>query len=114
MRSRSSLGLAIRSAVLLTLLVGAQSACVQAPPVYLNASDCRKLVPADWRRGVPSAPLPADTTVGGWVAFGDAQTGQLDLANARFSDADEIIANCENLLRKAGEESQPKSWWKFW
>lgn len=63
---------------------------------------------------MPSAPLPADKTVGALAAFGDAQTGQLDIANGRFAAADEIQSKCEELIRKAGEASQPKPWYQFW
>jgi hypothetical protein len=87
---------------------------VQAPPVFLNATDCRKLIPDDWRAGVASAPIPRNRTVGELAAFGDAQTGQLDIANSRFIDADKILENCEALLKKAGEAAQPKPWWQFW
>ena len=113
-RSRSSPVRAILFPMLSMLLAAVPSACVQAPPVFLTASDCRQLVPSEWKRGVPSAPLPAGKTVGEWVAFGDAQTGHLDIANGRFRDADQIIATCEDLLKKAGEAAQPKPWFQFW
>lgn len=87
---------------------------MQAPPVYLTASDCAGLIPSSWKQGVASTPLPAGKTVGEWVAFGDAQTGQLDIANGRYSDAMNILENCEALLKKAGEAAQPQPWWKFW
>lgn len=113
-RSPSSRARAIGSAMPWMLLAAGLSACVPAPPVFLTASDCRKLVPDQWRQGVASAALPAGKTVGEWVAFGDAQTGQLDIANARFQEADEIQAKCEALLAKAGQEAKPRSWWHFW
>lgn len=113
-KSPNSRARAIRSAMLWTLLSATLCACVQAPPVFLTASDCRKLTPDEWRAGVPSAPLPADQTVGALAAFGDAQTGQLDIANGRFAASDEIQAKCEDLVRKAGEAAQPKSWWQLW
>jgi hypothetical protein len=96
------------------MLLSGLSACVQAPAVNLIASDCRKLVPESWKQGVKSAPLPHNKTVGELAAFGDAQTGQLDIANNRFMEADEIQERCEALLKKAGEDAQPKSWWKVW
>jgi len=39
--------------------------------------------------------LPAGRTVGDWIAFGDAQTAQLDKANGRTGDALDIVARCE-------------------
>jgi hypothetical protein len=44
---------------------------------------------------VSGAPLPAGRTVGDWIAFGDAQTAQLDKANGRTGDALDIVARCE-------------------
>jgi len=39
--------------------------------------------------------------VGGWIAFGDAQTGQLDKANGRTVDAIGIVERCEARDREA-------------
>lgn len=39
--------------------------------------------------------MPAGRTVGDWIAFGDAQTAQLDKANGRTGDALDIVARCE-------------------
>lgn len=44
---------------------------------------------------VPGAKLPEDGTVGDWIVFGDAQTGQLDKANGRTIDAIGIVERCE-------------------
>lgn len=44
---------------------------------------------------MPGAALPAGRTVADWIAFGDAQTAQLDKANGRTGDALDIIARCE-------------------
>lgn len=41
------------------------------------------------------APLPEGTTVGDWVAFADAQTGRLDIANERTKSAIGIVERCE-------------------
>ncbi len=88
------------------------SACASPPPVFLNASDCSSLIPDAWKSsGVPSAPLPPNTSVGEWIAFADAQTGQLDIANARTADALAIIAACEARDRAAADALKPKPWW---
>ena len=60
-----------------------------------NAVACSSLVPSDWKEGVPGAPLPDGNTVGDWVAFADAQTGRLDVANGRTRDALGIVERCE-------------------
>lgn len=61
-----------------------------------------------------SAPPPAHDTVGEWVAFGDAQTGQLDKANGRTADALAIVEKCEARDREAAERLRPKPWWRVW
>jgi hypothetical protein len=39
--------------------------------------------------------MPDGDTVGDWIAFADAQTGKLDMANGRTRDAIDIVARCE-------------------
>jgi hypothetical protein len=56
---------------------------------------CASLLPADWKAGVAPADLPDGNTVGDWIAFGDAQTGKLDVANGRTRDAIGIVERCE-------------------
>jgi hypothetical protein len=56
---------------------------------------CASLLPADWKAGVAPADLPDGNTVGDWIAFGDAQTGKLDVANGRTKDAIGIVERCE-------------------
>lgn len=66
------------------------------PLIVTTPDACSSLVPVAWKDGVPGAPLPANTTtVGDWIAFGDAQTAQLDKANGRTSDTLDIISRCE-------------------
>jgi len=57
--------------------------------------------------------LPADHDVGSWIAFGDAQTGQLDKANGRTADAIGIVERCEARDR-AAIEAVRKRWWQVW
>lgn len=51
--------------------------------------------------------------IGQWIAFGDAQTGNLDKANGRTRDAVGIIAKCEKRDREALRQIT-KKWWQFW
>lgn len=70
--------------------------CSGGPPIVTtSAAACSALLPHDWRLGVAGADLPSGDTVGDWVAFGDAQTGKLDVANGRTKDAIEIVERCE-------------------
>lgn len=54
------------------------------------------------------APLPDGETVGDWIAFADAQTGQLDKANDRYRSGVGIIERCEKRDREAVKRSRPK------
>lgn len=101
------------SILALALLDAGLSACATRPVAYLNASPCSQLVPDAWKSGVGSAPLPKADTVGEWVAFGDAQTAQLDKANERTADALGIVARCEARDREAGRTLAAKPWWAW-
>jgi hypothetical protein len=46
--------------------------------------------------------------VGDWIVFGDAQTGQLDLANLSKSTIVEIITACEARDAETVSKLQPK------
>ena len=100
------------SILLSALLAAGLSACATQPVAYLNASPCSQLVPESWAAGVSSAPLPANDTVGEWVAFGDAQTAQLDKANGRTADALAIVAKWEARDRESAERLKPRPWWR--
>jgi len=65
-------------------------------------------LPAEWKRGVPGAPLPDGNAAGDWIAFGDAQTGQLDKANDRYVAGVGIIERCEARDREAVKKTRRK------
>lgn len=71
-------------------------------------SACSSLLPSEWRVGVPGAPLPEGETVGDWIAFADAQTGQLDKSNDRYGAAVGIVERCELRDQEAVKRSRPK------
>lgn len=81
----------------LILLLGtlALQACVGAPVIVPTSAACAALLPPEWKQGVAAADLPDGNTVGDWIAFGDAQTGKLDVANGRTRDAIGIVERCE-------------------
>lgn len=66
-----------------------------APTVISTPNSCATLLPQDWKQGVAGADLPDGDTVGDWISFGDAQTGNLDQANGRTRDAITIVERCE-------------------
>lgn len=91
----------------------ASTACAGGRPIVAASSACSALLPQEWRQPVPGAPLPTGETVGDWVAFGDAQTGQLDKANDRTVTSIGIIERCEER-DKAAIAAASKGWWQFW
>lgn len=60
------------------------------------------------------ADLPAGNTVGDWIAFGDAQTGQLDKANDRTKASITIVERCDKRDADTVKALKPKPWWQFW
>jgi hypothetical protein len=62
---------------------------------------------------VPGAPLPSGETVGDWIQFADAQTGQLDKANDRTTSAIGIVARCEQRDVEAVAKAK-RRWWQVW
>lgn len=88
-----------------TLVCGA---CVGGPVIQTTQGACSSLIPDSWRAGVMGADLPEGNTVGDWIAFADAQTGRLDVANGRTADTLGIIERCEARDREAVERSRPK------
>ena len=79
---------------------------VSEPPIAASQSACSSLLPPEWREPVPGAPLPDGETVGDWIAFGDAQTAQLDKANDRTGAAIGIIERCEARDREAVKKAR--------
>lgn len=98
---------------ILALLLPAASACVSAGPISAAPSACASLLPEAWREPVPGAPLPQSDTAGDWIAFADAQTGQLDKANDRTLSAIGIVERCE-ARDAAAVKAARKRWWQIW
>jgi len=84
------------------------SGCVSAPPIVSTPTACSTLLPPEWREGVQGADLPQGSTVGDWIVFADAQTGQLDKANSRYNESVGIIERCEQRDREAVRKSRRK------
>ncbi len=94
--------------ILTGLSLIALTGCVGAPVIQSTPSQCSELLPASWRTPVAGADLPEGNTVGDWIAFGDAQTGKLDVANGRTLDTIGIIERCEERDAKAVKASRSK------
>jgi hypothetical protein len=88
--------------------------CASAPLTIAAPSACSTLIPSSHRQPVPGADLPGPAaTAGDWVAFGDAQTGQLDKANGHTADVIEIVERCE-ARDAATVKKLSKPWWRPW
>jgi hypothetical protein len=83
-------------------------ACVGTPPIVSTPNACSTLIPDSWRAPVKGADLPEGNTVADWIAFGDAQTGQLDKANGRTVDALAIVGRCEERDKAAVKHARTK------
>jgi hypothetical protein len=71
--------------------------CVSSPIAVNSApASCAAILPPEWEEGVAGADLPSGDSVGDWIAFGDAQTGKLDLANERTKASIGIVERCES------------------
>ena len=97
---------------LLAMLV--LSACASAPrietiPIALN---CASRIPPQLRDDVAAAPLPAQGTVGEWVAFSDAQTGRLEQANDEKATVLWIVNQCEQEQEKISTAMMVKPSWR--
>jgi hypothetical protein len=101
---------ALALALLATL---ACAACAGGPRIETIpvALDCGSRVPPQLRAEVAGAPPPADNSIGEWVAFGDAQSGRLEVANERKATVLWIVDACEAEEKKAAEALKPKPWW---
>lgn len=91
----------------------ALSACAKPMPAILAATPCGPLIPESLRRDVPGADLPADDTAGAWVAFADAQTGRLDVANINKAAVVEIVTACDAQQAAIRDALKPRPWWRF-
>jgi hypothetical protein len=103
----------ICGSILASMLL-AGTGCASAPPIVAQPDACSSLLPSSHRKPVPGADLPPDdATAGDWVAFADAQTGQLDKANGHTADVIEIVERCEARDRAALKRLQ-RPWWRVW
>lgn len=99
---------ALTRLLILSLIALPASGCVRGGPILSTPTACSTLLPSEWREGVPGAVLPDGMTVGDWIAFADAQTGQLDKANERYGSAVGIIERCEERDKAAVKKARPK------
>lgn len=79
---------------------------------------CSTLVPEGWKAGIASADFPTQPELSAdpamaWRTFGVRQTGQLDKANTRTTDAISIVQNCEKR-DLAAVVHLTRKWWEFW
>ena len=72
-------------------------------------------MPSEWLNGVPPADLPqsaklpnGDDDARPWQQGFVEQTGQLEIANGRYSDAVGIVGRCEARDAAAVKKARPK------
>lgn len=76
----------------------ALQACVSAPlSVTAQPVGCAALLPDEWRKGVEAPEFSGNgDQVADWVAYSDAVTGRLDVANDRTKSSISIVERCES------------------
>lgn len=99
----------------IALLAGCAATVVRG-----GASNCSDLLPAEWEKGVEPVEQPVSAKLPDghddarpWQAGFVGQTGQLEKANGRTSDAIGITRRCEARDRAADKASE-KRWWQIW
>ena len=92
----------------LSLMLLLVSGCAGAPSIASTPIACSTLLPPEWREGVPGAAFPKGSSAGEWIAFADAQTGQLDKANDRYAASVGIVERCEAMMAEAVKRSRRK------
>lgn len=113
MQSSHSRTLALLPALLATLAFGV-SACATRTVTIPAALNCAEIIPARLRSPVEPAPLPADNSVGAWVAFGDATVGKLEISEDRRATVLEIVDGCTAQQARVAEGLRPRAWWRVW
>lgn len=96
-------------ALLCLLLSACGTVTVQTP-----LANCSRLIPAEWREGVPGSPVPppvastvtdplerARTGERAWAGAYVSQTGQLDKANGHTAAVIHIFTTCEAMVNEA-------------
>lgn len=96
----------------LAILAFGLNACA-TPRVIPVALNCSSRVPPQLRDDVPGAALPADQTVGEWIAYADASDAARAQANDEKATVLWIVDNCEGEEAKA-VKSIERPWWRFW
>lgn len=108
---RLTLPLLLALPALLVLPACAGGVRYTATPVIL---DCAGRIPPLLRADVPSAPPPADNSVGQWVAFADGQTGALDKANEHKGAVVWIVDRCQAEALAAAKAIDTRPFWLKW
>lgn len=92
------------------LLAGCAHTVIQA-----NASPCSALLPSSWLNGVPPTALPESAKLPDghddarpWQSGFVEQTGQLEVANGRYTDAVGIVGRCEARDATSIRNTSPK------
>lgn len=74
---------------------------------------CLDLLPATVTAPTPGAPIPPVRTLGSIAVYADAQTGQLDKANADKAAIIGFEARCRDRDAALVKAVTKKPWWKI-
>ena len=101
-------------AIVTTPLIGLLAGCASTV-IRPSASPCSALLPDEWSAGVSPAPLPESAKLADghddarpWQSGFVEQTGQLEIANDRYTAATGIVSRCEARDAAAVVKARPK------
>lgn len=101
-------------AIVTTPLIGLLAGCAFTE-IRPGASPCSALLPDDWSAGVAAAALPESAKLADghddarpWQSGFVEQTGQLEIANDRYTAATGIVSRCEARDAAAIAKARPK------
>jgi hypothetical protein len=91
----------IRALTLLSAMLVLPACVGGSLSVTAAPAGCAALLPEAWRQPVEAPDFEGGNVVGDWIAYADAVTGRLDIANDRTISAIGIVERCEQRDREA-------------
>lgn len=79
------------------------------------AESCASEVPDEYVAGVAHDDFPSPAAeVGAWIAHAQAESDNLDVANAREKTTVKIVGLCEAHDKALVDSLTQKPWWQVW
>lgn len=103
-----------RSLLISTTLPFALIACATQVTVNRPAEGCASEVPSEYVAGVVHDDFPgANADTGAWIAHAQAESDNLDIANAREKTTVNIVTLCEAHDKALVDSLTKRPWWQL-